>query len=668
MAGAVRRTRRNNSNAWAAWTGLAACLSTLAVGVYEDKGAQRETPVGVETRLCGKSDKAINLAPTGSGLLAYLPTVRDGRVRLRAPLDPSGDRLLLILSSLATTQGPFEAKISVQAGDPPVTSYDDAASAIPLSRVDPLARVGESLTHHRFRTLKHRDPTESTPSPPARRIFHLLVKDGDVASASNYRATPAHLKALGRYAQVYVDENDLSRVGSELLEDVVRTFDETMAPELSPTLGLAADVDGDGRFTVLVSSWLEHLADGRYNIDGYVRAADFDDRLGAPFSNHCDMLYLNSRLKAGKHLHTILAHEYTHAITLRHKSASPTVCNSDLASAGPRTLGDEEGWLDEGLAHLVEDRFGFSKSNIDYRVSAYLTAPERFRLVVADYYAADLFRSHGNRGGTFLFLKYCSDRFGPGVIDALIRSPLKGVVNVEAATGVDFAELYRDWTLATACRGLGIVEEREDQGYCVSGEFGDRTLAGPTAEKITLSKQFPSVLKTLSLEGTTTHYLTVSTRGLGSLTIEVSAASSAKLQATVVPLPSNLAQIELDCKVGADSGDRTEIELGRLSIEHRGGGRVTLEVLAWESLSSPNGYCSGRLTGEGLEQLLGCRVIEAGRKLEADAGRVPGFAVSARSGPVVLKLLGRDEQNRRVCASRIVSFSRAENVDLDDQH
>ena len=73
------------------------------------------------------------------------------------------------------------------------------------------------------------------------------------------------------------------------------------------------------------------------------------------------------------------------------------------SSSGLRQCADEEGWLDEAMAHLAEDLNGFSMSNIDYRVSAFLTSPERYQLVVDDYYTADLFRSHGNRGSTYLF-------------------------------------------------------------------------------------------------------------------------------------------------------------------------------------------------------------------------------------------------------------------------
>ena len=46
--------------------------------------------------------------------------------------------------------------------------------------------------------------------------------------------------------------------------------------------GRARDVDGDGRFTVLMSSWLTRLAGGRHAVDGYVRGADFDATLAAP--------------------------------------------------------------------------------------------------------------------------------------------------------------------------------------------------------------------------------------------------------------------------------------------------------------------------------------------------------------------------------------------------
>ena len=100
------------------------------------------------------------------------------------------------------------------------------------------------------------------------------------------------------------------------------------------------------------------------------------------------------------------------------------------------------------MAHLAEDLNGFSTSNIDYRVSAFLSRPEQYQLVVDDYYAANLFRSHGNRGSTYLFLRWCADRFGPDLLPALVSSNRRGTANLESATGSSFASLFRQWSLA----------------------------------------------------------------------------------------------------------------------------------------------------------------------------------------------------------------------------
>ena len=205
---------------------------------------------------------------------------------------------------------------------------------------------------------------------------------------------------------------DLGQVGEEMLKDLVTTFDDRIFPVALRSTGLATDVDNDGRFTILLSSWLNRLGNGRNAVDGFVRVTDLDPAFSAPFGNRCDMMYLSTRLKAGPYTRTVLAHEYMHAVVFSRKSRR--------VAAGPIGF-EEEGWLDEALAHLAEDMHGFSRSNIDYRVSTFLSQPERYQLVVEDYYAADLFRSHGNRGSTYLFLRWCVDQFGPGLIPALIR-------------------------------------------------------------------------------------------------------------------------------------------------------------------------------------------------------------------------------------------------------
>src|SRR5262249_7865045 len=147
-------------------------------------------------------------------------------------------------------------------------------------------------------------------------------------------------------------------------------------------LGQARDVDRDGRFTILLSPLLGKLQAGKVAIDGFVRGSDFQLEAAPPFGNRCDMLYLNSRVRPGAYLRTLLAHEYTHAVLF-----CEHVLERHLPGANPA---DEEGWLNEGLAHVVESLHGRSWQNLDYRVAAYQACPERYPLVVADYFHAGL--------------------------------------------------------------------------------------------------------------------------------------------------------------------------------------------------------------------------------------------------------------------------------------
>src|SRR5207249_7185987 len=130
----------------------------------------------------------------------------------------------------------------------------------------------------------------------------------------------------------------------------------------------------DGRFTMLMPPWLGKRQGGKVAVDGFVRGSAFSRDVAAPFSNHCDMMYLNANLRPGPHLRTLLAHEYTHAVVF-----SEHVFGDYLPGLPAQ---DEESWLNEGLAHLAEEAHGHGWSNLDYRVSAFLNSPEDYPLVV----------------------------------------------------------------------------------------------------------------------------------------------------------------------------------------------------------------------------------------------------------------------------------------------
>jgi hypothetical protein len=484
------------------------------------------------------------------------------------------------------------------------------------------------------------DPSEPAIGIPQRsRTFHLLVKDGDVASPSNYLATQAILRAVGKHVQVYVDADDLKTVGSDVLKDLVATFDEKIFPVASATIGRARDVDDDGRFTILMSSRLTGLGGARNAVDGYVRGADLDLKLDAPFSNRCDMMYLNAALTAGPYLRTILAHEYTHAVTYTAKLFN--------GPDGERLGAEEEAWLDEALAHLAEDLHGFSRANIAYRVSAFLSAPERYRLVVDDYFTAELFRSHGNRGGTYLFLRWCADQYGPGLLPTLVRSTKKGIENLEAATGERFADLYRRWSTELYLSGVDSTTDRG--GYHsinLRTPLDGWELAGPRTTLVRPGQPAENWLAA----GTSSHYVVVEPSPAGVVEVEVTAPPDAELQVTAMPLPADTARLELKVRVTT----RLDGELSlRAEVSERGGPPVDPSALSWEALvpaanARMLGFQRGSLGRSDLAAVFGSETIGPGRALVSRPIQLT--RIGPDSGPLIVKLVGRDQRGRRVAA------------------
>ncbi len=522
--------------------------------------------------------------------------VRGGIARFTTPAPAAGSKTLVIVSSLATEPGPFRIRMTAR----------PAPSALDPETVDD----GESRPSQ-CPTRPEEPPESPEPGIPAPlRTFHLMVKDGDPASAANYRGVPGKLRALGRRVQVYVDERELERVMPDTLREIVATFDDRVFPAVSAAIGRAPDVDGDGRFTILVTGTLERQGAGRRAVDGFVRGADLDPDLAPPFGNRCDMLYLDAAVGPGPHLRTVLAHEYAHAVVAGLKAfAGP---------GGKRSGSDEEGWLDEAIAHLAEDLLNDSRSNLDYRISAFLSDPSRYRLVVDDYYAADLFRGHGNRGSTYLFLRWCADRYGPGLIGRLARSDRRGVAAIEAATGTTFASLFRRWSVALAAAGPDAPEDGF-QAFDPHGNVGDRVLAGPRTDTLatTGDERF------WTAAGTSPHYIVVEggSEGSAAVAVEVTAPVAARLQVTAIPLPADLPRLELTA-CSRPGPDGTPV--ARVRIRERDGAAVRLIALAWE----PTAFGASTLPALGM--------------LEAATIPIPA------GGPLVFKVVGEDALGRRV--------------------
>lgn len=553
--------------------------------------------------------------PVGEGLAVG---VEAGVARFVVPTPRDGSKVLVVVSSLATVGGPFDLSLSATPSPERPTALDRAIRGAPAAPAPEPPPAAAPM------------PAPAVGLPPAERDFSLLARGGDPASAESYRRVHARLRAAGRWVQVYVDEADVARVGPAVLRDLVGTFEERVLPTAVRLFGPAADVDGDGRFTILLSGRVGRLAEGRPAADGFVRGADFDAHVPDPFGNRADLLYLDAGLEAGPYLRTVLAHEYAHAVTFCRKVVD--------RPAADRRAADEEGWLDEGIAHLVEDLHGFSRRNLDYRVRAFLAAPERYRLVVEDYYRADLFRSHGNRGSTYLFLRWCADRFGPGLLPRLVRSPLRGVANLEAATGVPFADLYREWSTRLYLDSLAPTPA------------GRRPEAEATPPRATFL-EVGAGEDTWSASGTTSHYVVLGASPTGAAEVTVRGPAGAALQVTAVRLPDDLPRLALAAHPGLGPDGEPVL---RLAVEERDGASVRLESLDWGPLV-PRSEAGSRRRGTGTRD----GDVRLGGPVEArelaphgrrELGPIPLDGAGLRDGPLSVRVVGIDGRGRRFAA------------------
>src|SRR5205807_3626534 len=269
--------------------------------------------------------------------------VKNGRCDFVLSAAYPDDAFYLIVGSLARQPGSRTISVHTEASAEPVKLELETRAAD-----EEWSRRMRELDERLARARRDQPGTaEYSPAqePPRRRAFYLFCEEHDFENPSNYVTIEAELRGLGRHCQVYVDRACTAiKELQPAIDDALNTFDGEIYPRTRQELGQVLDVDRDGRFTMLFTSRLGKLSGGKVALSGFVRGSDWYRDLPTPFGNRCDMMYLNTNLKPGPYLHSVLVHEYTHAI-----SFSEHVFGNYLPEA-PRH--DEEGWLNEGLAHL----------------------------------------------------------------------------------------------------------------------------------------------------------------------------------------------------------------------------------------------------------------------------------------------------------------------------
>lgn len=451
------------------------------------------------------------------------------RATLDLPFDPE-TRYVLIIGSLGAPDRSYRVTLTARPID-----HVTAPAVQRLSAPDvPMNKRAEALIPSVFSLSRadRQDKPDGLQQADRRfenRVFFLHASDGPLDDANEYTRLRARLIAEGQSVRVYLDRRQPAReLAIGLAEEIVRTLDTQIIPLFRRKLGRFRDVDGDGKFAVLLTPLLGRLQGGRTSVEGFVRGDDFRSDVRLPFSNHCDMMSLNAHLKPGPHLKTILAHEFAHAVCFSERLPTERGRSARL---------DEEDWLNEAIAHLAENLVGGDWSNLDDRLRDYLNAPERHPLVVPDYARAGLWRNTGCRGATYLFLRWCVDQYGDDLLPRLIHGHGYGIHNVVEATAgktsrTSFPGLFRRWSIALYTSGLQPTAGRGDyQSIRLRGPLGRHRLRGPHIRcwNVDTGEQ------TVRLKGTAVMYFELRTsEHFGPRRIRVSGEFGSGLQVSIV--------------------------------------------------------------------------------------------------------------------------------------
>jgi immune inhibitor A len=214
------------------------------------------------------------------------------------------------------------------------------------------------------------------------------------------------ITAAMRYAtpHVYFWVDTTVTADLEDIRTVVDTFEDKIYPTDREFFGSewSPGIDGDPHLYIL---WSRGLGS---NTAGYYSPADEVSRKAHPFSNQHEMFYMNAEGMnlTDSYVLTVLAHEFQHMI---HWYADA----------------NEDTWVNEGFAELAVTLNGYDVGGADW---AYTNNPDLQLTAWTDINDNEV---SGHYGGAFLFMNYFLGRFGAEATQALVRSPLNGLVGID---------------------------------------------------------------------------------------------------------------------------------------------------------------------------------------------------------------------------------------------
>ena len=244
----------------------------------------------------------------------------------------------------------------------------------------------------------------------------FVVQD---ATTGTYRRVSATLQAITPHSYFWVEDG--LTFDKTQLQNSADFFENSIYPTDHKYFGTEASPgpDGDVHINVLTTRFQDAA--------GYFSSEDTYPRSIVPYSNQCNIFYMNIDVRIGSQEYLAdMAHEFQHLI------------HSYEAQ-------HDAGWINEGMSMLAEKLNGFEVGNIlrlfgqnpDTQLNTWATDPQ----AAGAHYAA-----------SYLFFDYTAQRFGPDFTRDVIHAPREGIPGIQTvldqrAPGQTFDNLFSDWAI-----------------------------------------------------------------------------------------------------------------------------------------------------------------------------------------------------------------------------
>ena len=375
---------------------------------------------------------------------------RGGELHVVFPALPAGERLGILFVNEGARDG---AQVAVTADGLPAAAVAEAPSGQLRGALTMGTRPADA--HETVRALQEAQPTGTAAAPEMvaseeHRAF-CVVRALDFGHRVR---KPATRVATTAFADFYVDDEDLSHYGADFFPALAGAFEEKVRPAVWSAFGAPTDVDQNGKVEVLLTHELGASLNGGWLI-GYfgnndlLHSRDGSDGCGDSGSNHGEIVYLNDVANAAANGYgaaevaasvypATLAHELQHLINLGRRCVERS-CD-----------GPEETWINEALSKVAEDLAGFGWNAAQGRSEGarYLTRASG-QLRGYDARSLTLWEGDpiGNYQGAHSFLRFFSDKLGPGLARTLVADG-GGVGALEQALQRPLPRAMAEWATA----------------------------------------------------------------------------------------------------------------------------------------------------------------------------------------------------------------------------